>query len=50
MNDSFEIFEPFSDYLRTMKVILNTEDIAKAKEKLQHYWLSKLIQFKRSFL
>ena len=47
MDDSFEIFEPFSDYLRIMQVILNTEDFDKAKEKLQHYWLSKLIQFER---
>lgn len=47
MKHSFEIFEPFSDFLQTIQVILNTEDIAKAKEKLQHYWLSKLIQFER---
>ena len=33
-----------------MKVILNTEDIAKAREKFQNYWLSKSIQFERSLL
>jgi hypothetical protein len=45
MHDSFEIFEPFSDFLQTIQVILNTEDIAKARETFQNYWLSKSIQF-----
>ena len=50
LNDSFEIFDPFSDYLPTMKVILTTEDIDKARETFENYWLSKLIPFDNSFL
>ncbi|WP_310379216.1 AraC family transcriptional regulator [Flavobacterium sp.] len=50
LNDSFEIFEPFPDYLQTKKIILSIEDIDKAKEVLENYWLSKLIPFDNSFL
>ena len=50
LNDSFEIFEPYSDYIETMKVILKTDDLDKAKQIFENYWLSKLIPFNNSFL
>lgn len=50
LNDSFEIFDPFPDYLPTMKSILNTDDLGQARETLENYWLSKLISFDSSFL
>lgn len=50
LNDSFEIFEPFPDYLKTMENILSTEDIDKAQDLLENYLLSKLIPFDTSFL
>lgn len=50
LNDSFQTFEPFSDYLKTMEFILTIDNIDKAKEMFENYWLSKLIPFESSFI
>lgn len=50
LNDSFQTFDPSSDYLPTMKVILEEEDIDKARSIFENYWLSKLTPFHRSYL
>lgn len=50
LNDFFEIFEPFNDYIPTMETILATIKTQKAQAILENYWLSKLNTFENSFL
>ncbi len=50
LNDFFEIFEPFDDYIPTMQTILAKTDTDKARTILENYWLSKLKTFENGFL
>jgi AraC-like DNA-binding protein len=50
LNDFFQIFAPFEDYLPTMQTILATTDTEKARTILENYWLSKLKTYQSSFL
>lgn len=50
LNDFFEIFDPFEDYLPTMQAILATSETEKARTILENYWLSKLKNFENGFL
>ncbi len=50
LNNSFQIFEPFVDYLITMQHILEIASAQKAKELLENYFLSKLTSFDGNLL
>lgn len=47
---AFDPFVPFSDYENEMKEILNTDSKNVLAERLEKYWLSKLIGFSHPFL
>lgn len=50
LNDSFQIFNPFDDFLETMQLILKTVAIEDARVMVEDYWLSKLTSFDGGFL
>jgi len=49
-NDSFSNFNPYDDFKETMVSILKMENIEESRQKIEEYWMTKLVGFEHPFL